>query len=375
MINRDISRNLSKKLNHKKSTHKKHYYNLYKNPFIDLTDDEEDTKRVQIEIERENKRINKFSNINFKIIPIYQEDFHHKYSLDSIFHRYKIFNKEIKGLYSNKRMTTLFENLFKNYNNMFYKKTLNRNRTFSDIKNKNRMNTLPLLSNPNNKRTIDSLNSTSINRFKRYSSLDNILNSLKNEVFNQRKKINNKILINLNKNKNMNISYIKDNIIDSNNNRTNNNLIQNLSTNNLKNKSNYNSLNLIKRNNINDLHILKNLTFHKNMKKKKIISHKDKEIIRELNKYFVHKGEFENKRNNISLINNNKNTNSLLKYYLKNKNKLLIQIHDKIPNINNPLSFENKKGNKMSVNEILIKKYSKYLSPRIKLKEHPINNY
>jgi hypothetical protein len=298
------------------------------------------------------------------------------FSREIIFHKYKIFNQELKGFYSDKRMKTLFENLFKNYNNMFTKKIINRNRTFSDIRNKNRMNTMPLLSNQNRKKNIDYLNPSSINRFKKYSSLDKVLNSLKNQVLIQRKKFNNNMyMTNLRKydsenekNTNLNISYIQDNIIDSNSNKNNNNnnLIQDLSLKSLKDGEKYNLLNIKRKKSIN-FRLFENLKIYKKINKLKIIKEINKNKITKNNKHLIHKDELSKINKNLSLNNNNKGSNnSLFKYHLKNKNNSLNQINEHIINRNNSFDFEIKKIENKNINELLINKYSQNFLKKLK---------
>ena len=375
MIIRNNANIISNKKNHKKQKHKKHFYNLYKNPFIDLTDDEEETSRIKKKEKRDNLLNNKL--FTYKVIPIYQEDFYNIFSREIIFHKYKIFNQELKGFYSDKRMKTLFENLFKNYNNMFTKKIINRNRTFSDIRNKNRMNTMPLLSNQNRKKNNDYLNPSSINRFKKYSSLDKVLNSLKNQVLIQRKKFNNNVyMTNLKKydsenekNTNLNISYIQDNIIDSNSNKNNNNLIQDFSLKSLKDGENYNLLNIKGKKSIN-FRLFENLKIYKKINKLKIIKDNNKNKIAKNNKHLIHKDELSKINKILSLNNNNKDSNKLLfKYHLKNKNNSLNQINEQIINRNNSFDFEIKKIETKNINELLINKYSQNFLKKIKSKE------
>lgn len=374
MIIRNNANNISNKKNHKKQKHKKHFYNLYKNPFIDLTDDEE-TSRIKNKEKRDNLLNNKL--FTYKVIPIYQEDFYNIFSREIIFHKYKIFNQELKGFYSDKRMKTLFENLFKNYNNMFTKKIINRNRTFSDIRNKNRMNTMPLLSNQNRKKNNDYLNPSSINRFKKYSSLDKVLNSLKNQVLIQRKKFNNNVyMTNLKKydsenekNTNLNISYIQDNIIDSNSNKNNNNLIQDFSSKSLKAGENYNLLNIKGKKSIN-FRLFENLKIYKKINKLKIIKDNNKNKITKNNKHLIHKDELSKINKILSLNNNNKDSKKLMfKYHLKNKNNSLNQINEQIINRNNSFDFEIKKIETKNINELLINKYSQNFLKKIKSKE------
>ena len=374
MIIRNNANILLNKKNHKKQKHKKHFYNLYKNPFIDLTDDEEETSRIKNKERRDNLLNNKL--FTCKVIPIYQEDFYNMFSREIIFHKYKIFNQELKGFYSDKRMKTLFENLFKNYNNMFTKKIINRNRTFSDIRNKNRMNTMPLLSNQNRKKNNDYYNPSSINRFKKYSSLDKVLNSLKNQVLIQRKKFNNNMyMANLKKydsenekNTNLNISYIQDNIIDSNSNKNNNNnnLIQDLSLKSLKDGEKYNLLNIKRKKSIN-FRLFENLKIYKKINKLKIIKEINKNKITKNNKHLIHKDELSKINKNLSLNNNNKGSNnSLFKYHLKNKNNSLNQINEHIINRNNSFDFEIKKIENKNINELLINKYSQNFLKKLK---------
>ena len=369
MIIRNNESILSNKKNHKKQKHKKHFYNLYKNPFIDLTDDEEETKRIK-KIEKRDLNNKLFT---FKVIPIYQEDFYNMFSREIIFHKYKIFNQELKGFYTDKRMKTLFENLFKNYNNMFTKKIINRNRTFSDIRNKNRMNTMPLLSNQNRKKNIDYLNPSSINRFKKYSSLDKVLNSLKNQVLIQRKKLNNNVnMTNLKKydsenekNTNLNNSSIQGNIFDSNTNK-NNNLIQDLSLKSQKVGDNYNLLNIKGKKSIN-FRLFENLKVFKKINKLKIIKDSNKNKITKNHKHLIHKDELSKINKNLSLNNNYKDSNNLLfKYHLKNKNNSLNQINEHIINRNNSFDFEIKKIETKNINELLINKYSQNLLKKLK---------
>ena len=369
MIIRNNESILSNKKNHKKQKHKKHFYNLYKNPFIDLTDDEEETKRIK-KIEKRDLNNKLFT---FKVIPIYQEDFYNMFSREIIFHKYKIFNQELKGFYTDKRMKTLFENLFKNYNNMFTKKIINRNRTFSDIRNKNRMNTMPLLSNQNRKKYNDYYNPSSINRFKKYSSLDKVLNSLKNQVLIQRKKLNNNVnMTNLKKydsenekNTNLNNSSIQGNIFDSNTNK-NNNLIQDLSLKSQKVGDNYNLLNIKGKKSIN-FRLFENLKVFKKINKLKIIKDSNKNKITKNHKHLIHKDELSKINKNLSLNNNYKDSNNLLfKYHLKNKNNSLNQINEHIINRNNSFDFEIKKIETKNINELLINKYSQNLLKKLK---------
>ena len=369
MIIRNNESILSNKKNHKKQKHKKHFYNLYKNPFIDLTDDEEETKRIK-KIEKRDLNNKLFT---FKVIPIYQEDFYNMFSREIIFHKYKIFNQELKGFYTDKRMKTLFENLFKNYNNMFTKKIINRNRTFSDIRNKNRMNTMPLLSNQNRKKYNDYYNPSSINRFKKYSSLDKVLNSLKNQVLIQRKKLNNNVnMTNLKKydsenekNTNLNNSSIQGNIFDSNTNK-NNNLIQDLSLKSQKVGDNYNLLNIKGKKSIN-FRLFENLKVFKKINKLKIIKDNIKNKITKNHKHLIHKDELSKINKNLSLNNNYKDSNNLLfKYHLKNKNNSLNQINEHIINRNNSFDFEIKKIETKNINELLINKYSQNLLKKLK---------
>ena len=368
MIRRNIQKTNFQKLKQNYFNEKEHFYNLYKNPFIDLTDDEEDTKRIkklkrihENEIKKENFRKNKFNT--FKVIPIYQENFFKLFSREFIFHKYKIFNQELNGFYSNDKMQNLFENLFKNYNNMFIKKISKKNNSFNDIRNTNRNNTMALINNKN----FDTINIPSKNTIRKYSSLDNLLNSLKNQVIMQRKKINNNLFITNIKNeneKNKNKSYLKDNDSD-----IDNNIIRNFSPINLKNNSKCNSLNVKEEKNIdnnNNLYLFKNLKIYNKLNK--LLNFGKNSAIKEnkINKKLMKKDKIKNKINYLLLNDNKKeeSQNLLNNYNLKNRKKIIIP-NDKIRFKNNSFDFEIKR--KQNINEILINKYSQNLLKKLKI--------
>ena len=370
------------KLKQNYSNEKKHFYNLYKNPFIDLTDDEEETKKIkkikkmqENEIKKENYR--KMKNITFKVVQIYQENFFKLFSREFIFHKYKIFNQELNGFYSSDKMQKLFENLFKNYNNMFIKKIPKKNNSYNDIRD-NRINTMPLINN----RNIDTINTPSNNTIKKYSSLDNLLNSLKNQVIMQRKKLNNNLFITNVKNeieKNKNKSYLKD--YDS---ELDNNIIRNFSPINLKNNSKYNSLNVKEvknedKNSDNNLYLFKNLQIYNRLNKlinfdnnKKI---KEKKINAKLMN--IDKDKIKNKSKiNYLLLNDNKKEESQNIFHnpnLRNRNNIIIRNNDKIRFKNNSFDFEIKRN--QNINEILINKYSQNLLNKLKIIDKPGHNY
>ena len=382
MIRRNIQKTNFQKLKQNYFNEKEHFYNLYKNPFIDLTDDEEDTKKIkklkrihENEIKKENFRKNKFNT--FKVIPIYQENFFKLFSREFIFHKYKIFNQELNGFYSSDKMQNLFENLFKNYNNMFIKKIPKKNNSYNDIRD-NRINTMPLINN----RNIDTINTPSNNTIKKYSSLDNLLNSLKNQVIMQRKKLNNNLFITNVKNeieKNKNKSYLKD--YDS---ELDNNIIRNFSPINLKNNSKYNSLNVKEvknkdKNSDNNLYLFKNIQIYNRLNKlinfdnnKKI---KEKKINAKLMN--IDKDKIKNKSKiNYLLLNDNKKEESQNIFHnpnLRNRNNIIIRNNDKIRFKNNSFDFEIKRN--QNINEILINKYSQNLLNKLKIIDKSGHNY
>ena len=371
IINNKLSK-LIKKGNIIKSNHKKkNYYNLYKNPFIDLTDDEEDSKSKRFKNNKENNI--KKQIFTFKVIPIYQEGFYNLFSREIIFHKYKIFTQEINGLYTNKRMKELFENLFKNYNNLYNKKLIKKNASYDKI-NKNRINTMPLFDNNNNESNIDLINQSNKTRIK-YSSFEKILNSLKNDVLMQRKKINNKInnkefFPKLNKNIINKKPYLRDTI-----NFDNYKYIsKNLSPINLRKNKNFNSLNLNeeKKEKNNEFILFHNYKIHKQLKN---FNNDNKTKIKALkiNKKFLNKDESFKKRYLFGRNKQSSDGNILFKYYIRNKNKTLLKESNKVKNKNSSYDFDINKDNNRDI-EFLINKYSQNLLKKLTIAKNQKHN-
>lgn len=357
------------------SPQKKHYYNLKENPFIDLTDDEEEEKKSKImkEIPR------KIKYFKFRIMPIYQEDFYNLFSRQFILHKYDVFNQEINGLYTSKRMKQLFENLFRNYNNLFLKKIPYKNKTIFDIKNKNRINEIkPLFNEQQNNEKINSLNidNTKQQKMKRFSSLETMLDSLKNRVIMQRKQLlNNKLLLNNNSNNSKN-NLIKTSSIN-----------KNLDINNFNfdnKKINRNFFPILKSNSTIKLDNKEKIEFN-NLKLKHRLKNKSKNINNsdDNRKYKIIKlnqllkkdiSKLENRKNivNIKVKNKRPKDNIFFKDYIKYKNKsLIIPDKNKIKNKNNSYDFAINNEDKEKIKDFLINKYSQHFFMKLKLIDNP----
>ena len=357
---------------------KRNYYNLYENQFIDLTDDEEDIKKIK---KREEKHLNreiikKNKFLSYRIIPIYQEDFYSVFSRENIFHKYEVFNQEIKGLYTNKKMQQLFENLFNNYNNNFNKKISRMNKTFSYTNYKNSINFIPSLNSKNKKDSFHILNK---NKIKKYTSIGKIIDKLKKKILIQRKQLNKNILLTINNKKleneknnfinklNKNSSdinksgYIKHNL--NNYSSIHINKINNYSIIKSKKNSDLNSYNSKRNDNNNIYTSLKKISKIKNIDKrnkiKKITINKN--IFNNINKRYNI-----NKKKEISPNIKNSSEEILNKYHLNN-DKLVIKRNDLKFNKNFSYDLHYKSIDKRNINKILINKFSKSLLLKMKL--------
>ena len=168
-----------------KSCPKKGFYDLYKNPFIDLTDDEKDNIKIHKIEENSSQNGKKNKNNIIKIIPIYQEEFCTIFERENIFNKYKIFNQKLKGDY--KFINKIFENLFKKNKNLYKKEIFDNN---------NQKNNRDILSERNYKIKNDISNFEGYKNINKYSSLENMLESLKIKILLQRKRLINNLLKN-----------------------------------------------------------------------------------------------------------------------------------------------------------------------------------
>ena len=143
--------------------------------------------------------------INFNIIPYYQETEKRKMDRKLIENSHKVFKNEIEGIYKDKYLTVMFNELYHNDKNYIQKrKILSKSLSLSK---KNNKNPFPIIKNNNN--NIKILNYNNINKRNNNNILLNINKNNKNnnntvnnipKNFPKNKNVN-KYKVNFNKNK------------------------------------------------------------------------------------------------------------------------------------------------------------------------------